>query len=88
MSLMTILLWILFGAIVGWIASAIMHVSEGFWGNVLIGIVGAVLGGLLFNLIGISTTGVMMSLLSAVLGAVILLAIVRAVRRPGPAMSP
>ncbi|MEI7890834.1 MAG: hypothetical protein WCI36_02600 [bacterium] len=42
---MSILIWIIFGAIVGWVASAIMGTSEGLLMDIIFGIVGSVLGG-------------------------------------------
>lgn len=80
--LLAVLLWIVLGALAGWIASSLMGVHEGFWGDVLLGILGAVIGGVIFAAFGIGGTGFWWSLFSAVIGAVILLAIVRAVRRP------
>jgi uncharacterized membrane protein YeaQ/YmgE (transglycosylase-associated protein family) len=85
MDLLTIVLWILFGALAGWIASMIMgrNAQMGMIANIIVGIVGAFLGGLLMNLFG--TAGVtgfnLWSLLVAILGAVVLLFIVGAVRR-------
>lgn len=58
---MGILLWIIFGAIAGWIASMIMgtNARQGLVGDILLGIVGAVIGGFLMNLLGASgVTGV------------------------------
>lgn len=82
---MNILLWILFGAVAGWIASLIMKTnrSQGTLLDIVVGIVGAFLGGWLFQTFGQSgVTGFnLYSLLVAVVGAVVLLAIVRAVRR-------
>lgn len=79
---MSILIWIIFGAIVGWIASAIMGTSEGLIADILLGIVGSVLGGWLMSLLG--KGGVsgfnMYSFLVAILGAVALITIVRSVR--------
>jgi uncharacterized membrane protein YeaQ/YmgE (transglycosylase-associated protein family) len=79
---MGILLWIVFGAIVGWIASMVMGSSEGLLLDIVFGIVGAVLGGWIMSFIGKSgVTGFnLYSFLVAILGAVILIAIVRAVR--------
>ncbi len=80
---MSILLWIVLGALAGWIAGAIMGTSKGLLTNIIVGIIGAVLGGWLFNQFG--TAGVtgfnVYSLLVAVVGAIILLVIVRAFRR-------
>ena len=80
---MGIILWIIFGGLVGWIASAIMGSHEGVVMDIIIGIVGAIIGGWLMSFFG--NTGVtgfnLYSFLVALLGAVVLIAIVRAVRR-------
>ena len=51
---MGILLWIVFGALVGWIASMIMRTDEeqGAIANIIIGIVGAFIGGAVSNMLG------------------------------------
>ncbi len=78
---MGIILWIVFGALVGWIASAIMKSDNGILYDVIIGIVGAVLGGWIFSLFGYSTvTGFdLYSFIVAIVGAIILIAIGRAI---------
>jgi uncharacterized membrane protein YeaQ/YmgE (transglycosylase-associated protein family) len=75
-------MWIIFGAIVGWIASAFMGTSEGLVKDVILGIIGAVLGGWLMSFFGKGgVTGFnLYSFLVAVLGAVVLIAIMRAIR--------
>ncbi|MFA6427420.1 MAG: GlsB/YeaQ/YmgE family stress response membrane protein [Candidatus Magasanikbacteria bacterium] len=82
---MGIILWIIFGALVGWVASKIMKTDaeQGAILNIVVGIVGALLGGWIMSLIGqTSITGFnIYSFLVALLGAVVLLAIVKAVRR-------
>jgi uncharacterized membrane protein YeaQ/YmgE (transglycosylase-associated protein family) len=80
---MGIILWIIFGALVGWIASAIMKSNDGVVMDIVIGIVGAVIGGWLMGFFGQSgVTGFnIYSFLVALLGAVVLIAIVRAIRR-------
>lgn len=79
---MGILLWIVFGAIVGWIASAFMGNNEGLVMDIIVGIIGAVLGGWLMSFFGKSgVTGFnLYSFLVAILGAVVLIAIIRAIR--------
>ena len=71
------ILWIIFGALAGWIASQIMHrdAQMGALANIVVGIIGAFLGGFLMNTVGISgTTGFnIWSLLVAIFGAVVLL---------------
>jgi len=82
---MGIILWIIFGALVGWIASIIMKTDpeQGAVLNIVVGIVGAVIGGWLMSFFGESgVTGFdLYSFIVALIGAVVLIAIVKAVRR-------
>jgi uncharacterized membrane protein YeaQ/YmgE (transglycosylase-associated protein family) len=82
---MTILAWIVLGAIAGWIASILMRTNreQGWLGNVIVGILGAVLGGWIMQAVGNdSANGFnLYSLLVSILGAVILLGIVNYFRR-------
>jgi uncharacterized membrane protein YeaQ/YmgE (transglycosylase-associated protein family) len=82
---MGILLWIVFGGLVGWIASMIMKTDaqQGIILNIIVGIVGAMLGGLIMNLLGFGGVAgfTLYSFLVALLGAIVLIAIVRAIRR-------
>ena len=77
---MGILLWILFGAIAGWIASMLTgnNARMGLIANIVVGLIGAVIGGWVASLLGIGTLLVFdfRSLLIAIGGAVILLAII------------
>lgn len=79
---MGILLWIIFGAIVGWVASLLMGTNEGLLLNIILGIIGAVIGGWIMSFLG--QTGItgfnLYSMMVAVLGSVILIAIVKALR--------
>lgn len=74
--------WIIVGAIAGWIASLLMgrDVRGGCCGLVLIGMLGAVLGGIVFRLAGgAPITGVnIYSIVVAVVGSLILIALARA----------
>jgi uncharacterized membrane protein YeaQ/YmgE (transglycosylase-associated protein family) len=83
---MNIILWIVFGGIVGWIASMIMKTDAemGIGSNIIVGILGALIGGWLMTLFGGPTvTGFnLSSFLVAILGSVILLGLVRGFRRP------
>lgn len=80
---MGIILWIILGALVGWAASMIMGTREGLLLDIVIGIVGAVIGGWVMGLFGYGgVSGFnLYSFVVALLGAIILIAIVRAVRR-------
>lgn len=73
--------WIIFGALAGWIASMLMRTDErqGAVGNIVVGIVGAVIGGFIvqaFGGNGLSGFNVS-SLIIAIFGSVILLAVVK-----------
>ena len=85
MDLVSILLWIVLGGVAGWIASIIMkrNAQMGTVANIVVGIVGALIGGVLVDLLGFApATGFnFYSLIVAVLGAVILLAFIGMVRR-------
>ena len=82
---MGIILWIIFGALVGWVASLIMKTDaqQGVLINVVVGVVGAVIGGWIMSAIGKSGVGEfnLYSFLVALLGACVLIAIVKALRR-------
>lgn len=79
---MEIIIWIIFGALVGWVASMVMGGGGGLIWDVVVGIVGAVIGGFLMSLIGQSGVGGfnLYSFLVALLGACVLIYIVRMVR--------
>ena len=86
--MLNFLIWLLVGGLIGWVASLIMHTDgqQGMLLNVVVGIVGAALGGFLISpLIGAPSindgTFSVASLLVSLLGAVILLAIVNLLRR-------
>lgn len=82
---MNIIVWIIFGALAGWIASMIAGTDErqGAVGNIIVGIIGAMIGGFISRALG--GEGVegfnLVSLLIAVFGAVILLGIMKMFRR-------
>lgn len=82
---MGILTWILFGAIAGWLASILAGRNErmGCFGNIAVGIVGALIGGVIFSALGGSgVTGFnIWSLFVAVIGAIVFLVVLDAIRR-------
>jgi uncharacterized membrane protein YeaQ/YmgE (transglycosylase-associated protein family) len=80
---MGIFLWIVFGALVGLVASFITKSDLGFVLNIIVGILGAIIGGWIMSLINKSgITGFnLYSFLVALLGAIVLIAIVKAFRR-------
>lgn len=72
---MNILLWLVFGAIVGWIADIIMKSDHGLIEDIILGIIGAFVGGFIMNMFGQS--GVygfnLYSMMVAVVGAIVLI---------------
>ena len=86
---MNIIIWLVVGGLIGWAASTVMRTREGIVLNVVVGIVGAFIGGwFLSPLVGVSTINQSdfsaPSLLVSFLGAVILLVIANLVRRGVP----
>ncbi len=82
MTLTSILILLAIGLVAGWLAGLIWK-GGGFgilW-NIIIGVAGSFLGGWLFRLLGISFGGIIGSIVAALAGALILLAIVNLIRR-------
>lgn len=81
---MSFLIWIVFGLIAGFIASRLVNKSgDGMIVDIVLGIVGAVVGGWLFNAFGMpGVTGFnVYSVVVAVIGAAVLLVVYHALRR-------
>lgn len=71
---MGIIWFLIIGAVAGFLAGKIMKGGGfGLWMNLVIGIVGAVIGGFLFGLLDIHMEGIIGSLITATIGAVVLL---------------
>ena len=86
MTVETLLIWIIVGAIAGFLASLVMRTnrSQGLVEDIVVGIVGGLLGGFLFSVLGIggAVTGInVTSILVAFVGACILLLLMRGLRR-------
>ena len=82
--LVNIILWLILGGVAGWLASLVMDTdaSMGAVANIIVGIVGALIGGFLVSLFGVSVqTFSLAGLLVAVLGAIVLLFIIGAIQR-------
>ena len=83
------IIWLILGAIIGWLASLVMRTDaqQGALMNIVVGIVGAFLGGFLFNLLGLGGSNInnndfsLGGLLVAFVGAIVLLGIINLVRR-------
>jgi uncharacterized membrane protein YeaQ/YmgE (transglycosylase-associated protein family) len=83
MAVETLLIWIIVGAIAGWLAGLIVKgYGFGLVGNIILGIVGAFLGGWLFAQLNIVIMpGLIGTIIAATVGAVVLLLLVRVLRR-------
>jgi uncharacterized membrane protein YeaQ/YmgE (transglycosylase-associated protein family) len=85
MSLWGIITWVVVGGLAGWVASIITktNAEQGLVGNIVAGVIGGIVGGLLMNLLG--GTGVtgfnVWSFLVALLGAVIVLSVWKAISK-------
>tara|TARA_R110002110_G_scaffold402557_2_gene619934 strand:- start:1603 stop:1845 length:243 start_codon:yes stop_codon:yes gene_type:complete len=79
---MNLILFLIIGGIAGWLAGLIMK-GRGFGvlANIGIGIVGSFIGGFVFRLLGLAAQGTIGELVTATVGAVLLLAIVSQIRK-------
>jgi uncharacterized membrane protein YeaQ/YmgE (transglycosylase-associated protein family) len=89
--MINLIVWLVVGGVIGWLASLIMRTDaqQGIFLNVIVGIIGAALGGWLISpLVGVGTINddafSIGALLVSLVGAVILLAIVNLFRRGAP----
>jgi uncharacterized membrane protein YeaQ/YmgE (transglycosylase-associated protein family) len=73
--------WIIIGIAAGWIAGQVMKGSGyGLLGDLIIGAIGGLIGGYVFGLLKIPSSGIWGALITAVVGAILLIAVVRAIR--------
>lgn len=75
-----LLMAIVIGALAGWLAERFMNSNMGLLGNIVLGIIGGVVGNFLAAQFHIPIFGFWRNLFSATIGAVIVIAVVRAVR--------
>ena len=82
MALETILLWVVIGLIAGWLASAVVGGGYGVIGDIVVGVVGAFLGGFIFRGLHIHAPfgGIAGTIFVAFIGAVVLLVVLRLIR--------
>jgi uncharacterized membrane protein YeaQ/YmgE (transglycosylase-associated protein family) len=83
---MSIIAWIVVGAIAGWLASIVMKTNreQGLLMDIIVGVIGGVVGGFVLRLldVNIDVNGINLpSILVAFIGAVIFLAVLRLLRR-------
>ena len=79
---MDILYFILIGIVAGWLAGVLMKGGGfGLLGNLVLGVIGAVVGGFAFGLLGLSATGMMGKLVTATVGAILFIALLRVIKK-------
>jgi uncharacterized membrane protein YeaQ/YmgE (transglycosylase-associated protein family) len=79
---MRFLLWIISGVVAGWLTGLVMKGrGYGLFGNLVIGLLGGIIGGWLFSLFGLAATGWLGEIVVALVGGVVLVVIVRSLRR-------
>ena len=79
---MGVISWIIIGLLAGWLAARITAAPQGLFRNIAVGLIGAVVGGWLARQFGIAVMpSFWAELLTAIIGAVILLAVWQAIRR-------
>ena len=83
MTIETFLLWIAIGLIAGWLASAIVGGPFGVIGDIVVGVVGAFIGGFIFRALDVGTPfgGLPGTIFVAFIGAIVLLLLLRLFRR-------
>ena len=83
MTIETLLLWIAIGLVAGWLASAVVGGGYGVIGDIVVGVVGAFLGGFLFRALHIASPfhGLAGTIFVAFVGAIVLLVVLRLIRR-------
>src|SRR5271165_7400218 len=81
MTLGGLIIFLLIGAVAGWLAGRIMRGGFGLVGDIVVGVIGAEIGGWLFGLLGIAVGGLIGSIIAATVGAIILIAVIRLIRR-------
>ena len=78
---MDLIIMIVLGGLAGWLASVLFKGSgSGLIVNIIVGIIGSVIGGWVLGFLGLASQSAFGSFITAVVGAIILLAIVRAIR--------
>jgi uncharacterized membrane protein YeaQ/YmgE (transglycosylase-associated protein family) len=82
MDVQELLIMLAIGALAGWLAGTLVKGGGfGLIGNIVVGIIGAVIGAYIFDFLGIATEGLVGSIITSTAGAVILIFIVRTIKR-------
>jgi uncharacterized membrane protein YeaQ/YmgE (transglycosylase-associated protein family) len=78
----SLLIFLVIGAIAGWLAGQIMKGGGfGLIGDIIVGIIGAVIGGWVFGMMGIAGGGLIGAIIVATIGAILLLFVIRLIKK-------
>jgi uncharacterized membrane protein YeaQ/YmgE (transglycosylase-associated protein family) len=81
-TMINLIVWLVAGAVIGWLAGIVMHDREGLLINIVVGVVGALIAGFLLNQPTINQSVFNLNaLVISLIGAIVLLAVVNLVRR-------
>lgn len=81
-NILSIIIFLAIGAAAGWLAGRILKGSDfGLVLNIVIGVIGAFVGGFLFSILGLSSTGIIGSVISATCGAIVLLFVIGYIKK-------
>lgn len=82
MDITGLIIFLLIGAVAGWLAGTIMKGGGfGLLGNIVVGIIGGLVGGYLFGMLGLIAGGIVGSIVTATVGAVVLLFLARLIKK-------
>jgi len=82
MDLTSLLIFLAIGAVAGWLAGMIMKGGGfGLIGDIIVGVIGAVIGGWIFGQLGIAGAGLVGAIIVATIGAIVLLFIVKLIKK-------
>lgn len=82
MALESLIWFLLIGLIAGWLAGRVMRGGGfGLVGDMIVGVIGALIGGWLFGQLGISAGGLIGAIITAFVGAVVLILLLRLIKR-------
>ncbi len=81
MDIVAILIFLLIGAIAGWLAGQVMKgKGYGLVGNILMGVIGSVVGGFIFDALNIGGGDLIWQIISATVGAIVVIWVARRIR--------
>jgi uncharacterized membrane protein YeaQ/YmgE (transglycosylase-associated protein family) len=82
MDMTSIVMFLIIGAIAGWLAGVVMKGGGfGLIGDIVVGIIGAFIGGWLFGVLGIFAGGLVGAVITAFVGACVLLFVIRLIKK-------